>query len=158
MSSITTIKLPCKITKAQTLYENLDAEILDSKRYKLLHSPGFVPGLAAGDIFELDPASDAGYRIVTRSRTVVVWFFYLKYAPELIELVKEQAASLGGSLDGGYKDKLLIFNFPISIGFDQIENFANAATGLYPDSEWSYGNIYDSKDGQTPLNWWREPA
>jgi hypothetical protein len=30
------------------------------------------------------------------------------------------------------------------------------AKEVSPNCEWYYGNVYDLKDGVTPLNWWAQ--
>jgi hypothetical protein len=46
--------------------ETLPVAALGGGRYRLLASPGFVEGLAAGDEFELDPSVACGHRVLHR--------------------------------------------------------------------------------------------
>jgi hypothetical protein len=136
--------------------ETLNVKKIGSNRFKLLYSPGFVEGLAAGDEFELLKTDKLGFKVLKRSRNLCVWFFFqsedetlgLK-AKQLLRTVEE----IGGWLDGG-KRNLLIFTIPITAGFVNIEKVLNEALKKIHGSTWLYGNIYDPEDGATPLNWW----
>lgn len=68
---------------------------------------------------------------------------------------------LGGKLEGG-KDgesgSLLIFAFPISVGFRTVERTMGDISERFSVDRWMYGNVYSTVDGVTPLNWWNEHA
>jgi hypothetical protein len=67
------------------------------------------------------------------------------------------AEQLGGRLDGeaaGSNNSMLVITFPVRAGFAAIEKLMAKAKTISPGCEWSYGNVYDLKDGVTPLNWW----
>jgi hypothetical protein len=69
--------------------------------------------------------------------------------------------AIGGWLDGG-KDgtsvHLLIFTIPVRAGFGAIEGVMARISEKFAVVNWMYGNIYDIKDGVTPLNWWLTPG
>ncbi len=47
-------------------------------------------------------------------------------------------------------------SLPVSVGFPVIENVMERFLQAQPESEWYFGNVYDRRDGVTPLNWWKE--
>ncbi len=126
---------------------------LGGGRYRLLHSPGFVHGLAAGDVFERTDGA-AGFRVLKRSGFVCVWVL----SDESIDLSKmndvtARIEAAGGAMDGGFRDRLLIANFPLlENDFAPIERcmqHIEAELGLM----WEYANVYDVATGK-PLGWW----
>jgi len=71
----------------------------------------------------------------------------------LIPLVEQ----LGGRLDGDATFSTLanlVFTILVTAGFPAIERAMAKAQAIAPGCEVFYGNVYDSKDGVTPLNWW----
>ena len=70
-----------------------------------------------------------------------------------IEL-EQQVKRLGGVLDGGI-ERGLVFTLPVSVGFPVIEDCFNRWVDEHPGWEWYFGNVYDPRDGITPLNWWQ---
>ena len=66
---------------------------------------------------------------------------------------------IGGWLDGGMdegQNVLLVFTVPVHVGFRTIEEaIAKIGEKIKLDA-WYYGNVYDHRDGKTPLNWWQE--
>jgi hypothetical protein len=67
--------------------------------------------------------------------------------------------SIGGWLDGGFDGaagSLLIFTIPFEIGFGRIERVMEEVASKFMVDRWMYGNVYDAKDGVTPLNWWKK--
>jgi hypothetical protein len=137
--------------------EMLPVAELGDGRYRLLASPGFVEGLAAGDEFELDPEAPLGHRVVRRGGNLCVWFYHSEPLSETSAVtadVRRTAESLGGRLDGGYS-RMLVLTIPLSAGFDAVARTFDDAVRRHAASSWLYGNVYDPADGVTPLNWWR---
>ena len=126
-------------------------------RYRLLASPGFVEGLAAGDEFELDPGAPLGHRVVRRGGNLCVWFYHTEPLTETSAVTSDivrVAESLGGRLDGGYS-RMLVLTIPLAAGFDAVARAFDDAVRRHAASSWLYGNVYDPADGVTPLEWWR---
>ncbi|HEU4406808.1 MAG TPA: DUF4265 domain-containing protein [Polyangiaceae bacterium] len=139
------------------LDEELDCLELEGEAFRLVHSPGLVEGLAAGDEFSVHKARP-GYKVIRRGGNLCLWFFTTlttverdreRAAPELVKDVE----ALGGYLDGGTR-RSLVFTIPASAGFENVERVFEAAKARHSGSIWSYGNVYDPEDGVTPLNWW----
>ena len=137
--------------------EMLPVAELGEGRYRLLASPGFVEGLAAGDEFELDADSPLGHRVVRRGGNLCVWFYHsepLSESSEVTADIRRVAESLAGHLDGGYS-RMLVLTIPLATGFDAVAAAFDDAVRRHAAASWLYGNVYDPADGMTPLNWWR---
>lgn len=133
--------------------ESLPVADLGGGRFRLLHSPGFVQGLAAGDVFERT-GDAAGFRVLKRSGFVCVWIMGEGSIPApAAREVAVRVAAAGGAMDGGFRDVLLIANFALmGSDFSPIERCMKrleAELGLC----WEYGNVYDVAT-RKPLDWW----
>jgi hypothetical protein len=140
--------------------ETLPAVALGPGRYRLLASPGFVEGLAAGDELELTPDSPRGYRVLARGGNLCVWIYFPDAVdPDGAETadLSRTAGALGGHLNGGWS-RMLVLTVPLAAGWAAIESSINAAVERLGASSWLYGNVYDPADGVTPLRWWEEGA
>jgi hypothetical protein len=131
--------------------EELAAESLGEGRFKLLRSPGLTLGLAAGDVFVLDgqrspqPVSRGGdLCIQIIDRVGVAW---------ARAAVRERLLALNGRVDGETRE-LLVLTVPVRAGFEAVERLMNSLQGASASLTWFYGNVYDPRDGTTPLNWW----
>jgi hypothetical protein len=132
--------------------EPVHADALGGARYRVLSSPGFVLGVAAGDEIEL--VDDEGhFRVVRRGGNIVVQLFSKEPVESLREsLARDVLDELGGVLDGGI-ERGLVFTIPVTSGFAAIEALFDDVVGLHPETEWMYGNVYDPDTGE-PLGWW----
>jgi len=136
--------------------ESLPVAVVGAGRYRLLASPGFVEGLAAGDEFELSPNASQGYRVLTRGGNLCIWIYFPREvdadSPEAADLSRT-VSTLAGRLDGGWS-RMLVLTVPLVAGWAAIEASMNAAVERLGASSWLYGNVYDPIDGITPLRWW----
>ena len=71
----------------------------------------------------------------------------------LAEGLVRRVAELGGVLDGQI-ERGMVFTIPIAAGFPAIESVFNEFVSSHPGTEWLFSNVYDPRDGVTPLNWW----
>jgi hypothetical protein len=135
--------------------EPVHAEALGGRRYRLLFSPGFVVGVAAGDEIEL--IGDAGrFRVLGRGGNIAVQLFSREpVQPFRDALAAEVRDRLSGVLDGAI-DRGLVFTIPLGAGFAAIEKLFDAFVRAHPGTEWLYGNVYDP-DTNAPLGWWDSP-
>lgn len=141
----------------EPIFEEVQAEQIAANRFVLTRSPGLASGLAAGDEFELTDDEPQGYRVLNRGRNVCVQIFFPHDPDRCRRSLAPLAERIGGRLDGSVSlgtSGEIVFTFPVSVGFPAIEHVMAQAKVLSPDCEWYYGNVYDSKDGVTPLNWW----
>jgi len=131
--------------------EPTHAEKLGGSRYRLLHSPGWTYGIAAGDEFELDEESGR-FQVVRRSGFLVVRLFWSERTNPPVDRIDDRiAATLNGRLDGQIEGAC-VFSIPVSAGFGAIESEMQRIHEEWPEIEWEYGNVYD--DLGKPLNWW----
>lgn len=108
----------------QPLKEPVHVQVLGPGAYRLLYSPGFVQGIAAGDEFRL-PGEDGAFEVTRRGGNLAIQLFSLEpVAPFQAELA-EQVQRLGGTLDGAI-ERGLVFTVPVSAGFPAVETLFNA--------------------------------
>jgi hypothetical protein len=138
-------------SSGRPVFEEVRAEPLDARKYRVLASPGLVQGIAADDEIELLP--DGQFRVLRRGRNVCVQIFSRTNIREVERAVTDALRTLGGRLDGS-SSKQVVYTVPLRSGFSPIESALNALRERLVDYEWYYGNVYDPKDGVTPLNWW----
>ena len=105
MPANVTITLPVfeDDTNVRRGQESLEAVPLGGGRHQLVHSPGFVYGLAAGDTIVVDPSHPRGFTVLERGGNVAVWSF-LRTDAEAMRLrgaLAERVRDVGGWLDGG---------------------------------------------------------
>jgi len=132
--------------------EAVHAEQVGPRMFRLLHSPGFVQGIAAGDEFRLT-GQDGAFKVTHRSGNLAVQLFSDEPVAPLRGELAERVAQLGGRLDGGF-ERGLVFSIPVTVGFPAIEAVFDGWVAEHPDWEWSFGNVYDPTDETTPLGWW----
>jgi hypothetical protein len=134
--------------------EVLEVERLQDGGFRLLHSPAYVWGVAAGDVIDLVPTELAGFRVRSRAGNVAVVLTLKDLADKSSDLVRElmaQVNSLGGVCEGG-PGRALVFTVPVSAGFGSIESTFNVFCGGLEGAAWWYGNVLDRHD--RPLGWW----
>ncbi|MGD8176216.1 DUF4265 domain-containing protein [Marinimicrobium sp. ARAG 43.8] len=138
----------------QPIVEQLPVRELDSGELQLVRSPAFAQGLASGDRIRLHPDT-RDLELVQRSGNLSIRVFTKGEMTPLADALVPALEKLGGELDL-HNDRMLVFTIHASCGFDTIENIMNQTLGQNPDSAWTYGNVYDPRDGTTPLNWWQD--
>ena len=143
-------------SQGMPVLEKLEVKHLDQEgKFELLRSPLFVRDLAAGDIFTCVLDNPADYRVIERSGNLAIRVFRKEGIQELEEMLSPEVEKLEGSVDLK-TDRGLVYSLHVNIGFAEIEKLFDSAMAKHTDSVWYYGNIYDPKDGVTPLNWWDE--
>jgi hypothetical protein len=136
--------------------EPVHVEPLGERRWRLLHSPGFVDGVAAGDEIELLDSAGS-FRILRRGGNVAIHLFSESpIAPVRAQLDREVRARLSGRVDGGI-ERGLVFTVPVSTGLPVIAGFFDDFVRSHPGMTWSYNNIYDPESGKL-LEWWLSDA
>ena len=137
--------------------EVLEVDDLPGKRYRLLHSPALVDGLAKGDVIELDESLACGFRLVSRGGNLAVVVVFekaeSKRCAQTLELT-ERVRLIGGMAEGG-PDRVLVFSIPASAGFQVVEGLLDEFVRALPGATWWYGNVYDPADPKRPLGWWK---
>ncbi len=138
--------------QGQPLHEPVHVEAIGSGVYRLLYSPGFVQGIAAGDEFRL-VGNDGAFEVLRRGGNLCIQVFCTEPVAPLQPELTRRLADLGGTLDGAI-ERGLAYTIPVSAGFSAVEAVLNAWTDEHESWEWYYGNVYDPVDGETPLRWW----
>jgi hypothetical protein len=114
-------------------------------------SPGLAQGGAAGDTIVM--RGDATFDVVERGGNLAVQVLAQRFDERSLGELVSAAEGLGGRLDGGH-DRLRVFTGPVLAGFGAVEAVFNAYARHHPGVEWYFANVYDERDGVTPLNWW----
>ncbi len=119
---------------------------------QLVKSPAFVKGIASGDTIKLRPGSQ-DFELIKRSGNLCIRVLSRDDIGSLAESLAPELEKLGGELDTE-TERMLVFSIHVSCGFQAIEALLNKHVDGQ-SSVWLYGNVYDPKDGETPLNWWQ---
>ncbi len=136
----------------EPVYEKLAVRRADNDRYLLLHSPGFVRGVARGDTIELLSKRAGTFKVLRRGGNIAVRVYSRTDSAVLDAALTPQVTQLEGRRDVN-APKLLVYSLPIEAGFDSVESVFDQAISGSSDASWSYGNVYDEHSGE-PLNWW----
>ncbi|PCJ43579.1 MAG: phosphotyrosine protein phosphatase [SAR86 cluster bacterium] len=149
------IQLPAgQDSEGQRVLEKLDVYVMEEAgHYELEKSPLLVRGLAKGDIIYIDPQQADKFIVVKHSGNLAVRVFRKADIEVLENSLTPQIEMSDGTLDIK-TDRGLSYSLHVNLGFATVEALFDNAMAAYPDSVWYYGNVYDSADGITPLNWW----
>jgi hypothetical protein len=143
----------------EAIMERLSVEVVaDAKtadEYRLLKSPGFLRGLAAGDRIRFPARNEAGFELLKRSGNLSIRVLRKDDLDAVAQVLSPELELLDGSLDQQTL-RLLVYSIHVSIGFQTLEILLDRIIGQFPGTVWYYGNVYDPADGVTPLDWWQE--
>ncbi len=134
--------------------ERLQVKVNDDDTCQLVKSPAFVKGLASGDTIKFE-ADSSEFSVVKRSGNLSIRVISRGDIYALSDKLTPELEKLGGELDTE-TPRLLVYSIHVSCGFTAIESILKRYLGGEADCTWNYGNVYDPRDGQTPLNWWLE--
>ena len=134
--------------------ERLQVKINENNECQLVKSPAFIKGIASGDVIKMNQ-DDQTFELITRSGNLCIRVFARGGIQAISEDLTPQIEKLGGELDIE-NERMLVYTIHVSCGFKNIEALLNDHVDDGGDSAWLYGNVYDPKDGVTPLNWWQE--
>ncbi|MFD3727707.1 DUF4265 domain-containing protein [Streptomyces sp. NPDC058671] len=149
-NSFAGIRLTVGSQSGATADEVVAVTPLSDGLYLVRLSPGFVRGIAAGDVIAYDEHTKSA-KVVERGGNVVVQVFYKGIPADVVESLKKKAARIGGRVDGEL-ESLVVLTFPVRVGFPTIESLLDEL----PEEgvEWEYGNVFDEQGN--PLAWWKE--
>lgn len=136
----------------EPVYEKVAVRSTESADYCLLHSPGFVRGVARGDIIRLSSAGEGQFEVIRRSGNLAVRVYARADISVLDAALTPQISQLEGRRDINAA-QLLVYSIPVSAGFDSIESIFDLVLSGSADASWAYGNVYDEASGE-PLGWW----
>lgn len=132
--------------------ERLQVIVNEDDSCQLVKSPAFIKGIASGDVIKLEQGTQ-DFTLLKRSGNLSIRVFCRDDSSELVDELSPPLEKLGAELDIE-TPRMLVYSIHVSCGFQQIEKILNSVVS--DDVMWVYGNVYDPKDGQTPLNWWQD--
>jgi len=123
--------------------------------FQLVKSPGFLRGIARGDVIKVDKEKGS-YTLVKRAGNLCIRVIAKNSIAKISGSLVPAMEKLGASLD--YEnERMLIFSIHVSCGFQAIEQILNSHVGKNGESSWIYGNVYSIVNGElVPMNWWQE--
>jgi hypothetical protein len=132
--------------------EAVPAEEVGPGAFRLLGSPGLAQGAAAGD--KVAVHDDGSFNVLERGGNLAIQVVGARgFDAESLQQLVDDVGRLGGRLDGG-EARLRVFTIPVSAGFAAVESAFNDFVGRTTGTEWYFANVYDPRDGVTPLGWW----
>ena len=146
-------------TEGEPVFEQIEVSPVEGAKdeYRLLKAPAFVRGLARGDRIRFPARTELGAELLQRSGNLTVRVFRKHNIDAAEQMLTPEFELLDGMLDQ-HSAGLLVYSIHISIGFQLIELLLDKAVGQFGGLVWYYGNVYDPKDGSTPLKWWQDFA
>src|SRR5687768_3565039 len=106
----------------------VEVEDLGNDEYRVLHSPGLVEGIAAGDVIRLRDRSAGTFEVLRRGGNFAVKF--ARPGAEDLQLaiaeITRALQPLGGRLDGA-TPHAAVWTVPAASGFPRVEAVMNAA-------------------------------
>lgn len=155
MSSLDVIELMAGVKPDGTpVVERLQVTVQEDDSCQLVRSPAFIKGIASKDVIKLNK-DDQSFEVVKRAGNLCIRVFSREGVEKLAEELAPQIEKMGGELDFE-NERMLVFSIHVSCGFQKIEDLLNDYIDEDEGQAWLYGNVYDPKDGVTPLNWWLE--
>ena len=153
MSALSQIELYAGIgPNGQGVVERLQVRVNEQNECQLVRSPGFVKGIASGDVIKLDGTA-GHFELVRRSGNLAIRVISRESLSAIAENLTPALELMGGELDSE-TPRMLVYSIHVSCGFAVIEELLTAS--MDANSTWFYGNVYAPEDGVTPLNWWLE--
>jgi Domain of unknown function (DUF4265) len=133
----------------------VEVEAISADHYRVLHSPGFVEGIAAGDTIRITDRELGLFEVASRGGNVAVKFAAEQPIAGVLQFISTEFELLGGRFDGAI-GRAGVWTVPVAAGFNEIEGVMARAVALMPGSQWWYGNVY-ANDGE-PLRWWEHSS
>jgi hypothetical protein len=145
--------------EGEPVFEQIEVSAVEGTKdeFRLLKAPAFVRGLARGDRIRFPARTELGGELLQRSGNLTVRVFRKHNIDAAEQMLTPEFELLDGTLDQ-HSTGLLVYSIHVSIGFQMIELLMDKALGQFSGLVWYYGNVYDPKDGATPLNWWLDFA
>ena len=155
MSALDVIELMAGVKPDGTpVVERLQVQVQEDDSCQLVRSPAFIKGIASKDVIKLNK-DDQSFEVIKRSGNLCLRVFSRQGVAQLAEELAPQLEKLGGELDFE-NERMLVFSIHVSCGFQKIEALLDDHIDEDEGQVWMYGNVYDPKDGVTPLNWWND--
>ena len=117
-------------------------------KVELLHSPGFIKGVARGDTLKL---SKDGFEVAERAGLVAIQIYLRDNVEQIEPKLSAEIKTMDGCRDI-CNERMLTYSIPVEAGFAAIEGVMKEFAEQRSDLQWVYGNVYDEKG--EPMNWW----
>ncbi|WP_196161109.1 DUF4265 domain-containing protein [Reinekea sp. G2M2-21] len=143
------INLHIEGTESDT--QPVEVEYLSENIYRVVHSPGFVEGIAAGDVIELAEHDTTKFSVVSYGGNVSVKISDTASIIEKLPTLDNILGTVGARRDGNL-ERVGVWTMPLKSGFEPIEIAIKMACSELCEPTWWFGNAYDSNN--QPLNWW----
>ena len=125
----------------------------NAREFIVQYSPGFIQGIAAGDVIEVEYGS-VNFNVVKRSGNICIQLFRRNSIDVVMSCLDDEFKKIEGRLDGKI-DCACVYTVNLqNYGFEKIESVLSDIMQKELVHEWIYGNVYEI-DGITPLNWWQ---
>lgn len=136
--------------------EHVEAQDVGEGRFIITCPPRFAYGFAVGDEVELDSSTPARVRVTRHGGNLTIWVYCPtdQAVSPLAAHARTALPAIAGVLEGTPK-QMLIITVPLSSGWAAIQRTMDALVARSPGASWEYANVYDVKDGVTPLDWWK---
>ena len=131
----------------------VEVEPLGNEEYRVLASPGFVEGIAAGDVIRVTDAGRGLFEVLSRGGNIAVKFVTRGPIADLLAGLNADLEALGARLDGAI-ERAAVWTIPVTAGFQRIETAMAGAVARAPGSGWWYGNVHDERG--EPVRWWEK--
>ncbi|WP_313297302.1 DUF4265 domain-containing protein [Diaphorobacter sp.] len=121
---------------------------------KVLASPGLALGFAKDDVVKV--LDENTYpKILKRSGYLCIQIYAKKIKEEnLTSFSSVMKTIFNASIDGWTENNIAV-SICVRFGFERIEKELNYYCELF-NWEWYFGNVYNTEDEVTPLNWWQD--
>lgn len=128
----------------------VEAVALPNGCYEVARTPGFVDGIAAGDVVRITNPKTGAFELVSHggNLAILIWAEEVEAARAFLDPKLE---ALGGRCDGAVTGAA-VYTVPVASGFDAISAELDAMKAAIPGAGWGYNNVYGKHD--LPLNWW----
>ncbi len=121
---------------------------------EILYTPGFVEGIAAGDLIRVTDPDTGAFEVVRRGGNLGVKLFSEGPIQPVLDWLGPSLLALQARLDGQI-ERGAVLTIPASIGLPAVDAAMDAVATAFPGLVWYYGNVYDAAG--EPLGWWLAP-
>jgi len=129
----------------------VEVKLISSSVYRILFSPGFVEGIAAGDVIRLTDQVKGEFEVIEYGGNVSVKISDVSRIVEKLPEIDSILTKVGARRDGNL-ERVAVWTIPVKSGFNDIELSIANACKILEEPDWWYGNVYDSQNN--PINWW----
>ncbi len=132
--------------------ELVPAQQVDERLWRVSATPGLLNGCAQDDLVEV--AADGSFKVVERGGNIAAHVYARQAISEAdLEELRREFRTVGGQVEWPSNRRFVVVTLDVKAGFSVVERLLDEFVRTHGDTEWFFGNVYDS-DG-LPLNWWQ---